>query len=520
MAAAKSSTRHTRGANLAKRRLRPTSRIFPTAAGLTAALVVLAACGSPTRIDKAGALEHAVTTVTLEVPDSGAPEGMFFAEDVSKRSHGKLKVVIDSSTYPSTDPANGARLVAAMRSGQVAFSYEPARDWVAAGVAAFEALNSPFLVTTFSATASLANSSLAHVLLSQLSSLGLVGLGMIPSEPRQILSVTPLFAASAFHGVSLRINDNPEAAALVTAMGATPVQGLSAYDTGEALQGEIEGAETSPLYILTNSYNAEAPFLTTYALFPRLDTIVATKSAWAALTQADQSAMRQAVADTLINSRQAPARESAELGTLCAAGLVLDQPSTAQLSALSQEALRATPRGAQIASIISEIRSAIPGTGPQLDAVPPPTTCHVAHTVKEANGFASTFADQSIAPPASPARPSTESIPTGVYVTTDTVADFRAGHQLGADWSDAQTFTLTLFADGIASETEEPTAEDVFGSYVVKGDEVTFTWLDAGLTPETVRWSYLNGLLTLTVVDVQDTAGRVMYSAHPWRKVG
>jgi hypothetical protein len=111
-------------------------------------------------------------------------------------------------------------------------------------------------------------------------------------------------------------------------------------------------------------------------------------------------------------------------------------------------------------------------------------------------------------------------IPPGVYVTTDTVADFRAGGQVGAEWNTAQTFTLTLYANGFVVQTQEPDPGEATGNYVVNGDEVTFTWPGYGLTPETVRWSYLNGLLTFTVVDVQDGGSRIIYSAHPWRKVG
>ena len=209
-----------------------TSRIFPTAAGLAAAVVVLVACGSPGRIDKAGSVEHTVSTITLELPDSDDPDGTYFASDLEKRSDGTLKVVVDSSTYSTADSTYGAHLVAAMRAGQVSFSYDPARDWAAAGLADFEALDAPFLLTTYDASASLANSSLVPAILSQLSSLGLVGLGLIPTEPRQLLSVTPLFPLSAFHGVSLRIVDNPETAALISAIGADPVQGLSADETG------------------------------------------------------------------------------------------------------------------------------------------------------------------------------------------------------------------------------------------------------------------------------------------------
>jgi TRAP-type C4-dicarboxylate transport system substrate-binding protein len=484
-------------------------------------LVVLAACGSSGRVDKAGAVEHTVTTITLELPDTGDADATYFVSDLEKRSGGTLKVVVDGSTYSTAESTYGAHLVAAMRAGQASFSYDPAREWAAAGLVGFEALDAPFLLTTYDASASLANSSLVPTILSQLSSLGLVGLGLIPTEPRQILSVTPLFPLSAFNGISLRIIDNPETAALISAMGARPVQGLSSSDTGEALLGEIEGAETQPMAIEGNDYNVEAPYLTTYGLFPKFETIVATKAAWAALTRAEQTAFRQAVVDTLVNSRQVPVRENTELTTLCAAGMVLDQPSTAQLSAISGAAMRATPAGAQVASMIGKIRSTIAGTGPQLEAVTPPASCLVAHTVAEARAFESATANQSSAPRAGPTGTGGAMIPPGMYLTTDTVADFRAAGLVGADWNTAQTFTLNLYADGTVSETQEPAVGDEFGSYIVKGDEVTFTWSpDLGLGPETVRWSYLNGLLTFTVVNVVESGSRVIYSAHPWRKVG
>ena len=62
------------------------------------------------------------------------------------------------------------------------------------------------------------------------------------------------------------------------------------------------------------------------------------------------------------------------------------------------------------------------------------------------------------------------------------------------------------------------------GHYVVKGDEVTFYFNPSPTgcwsAPETVRWSYFDGQLTFAIVDVADTASRVIYTAHPWRKTG
>ena len=104
---------------------------------------------------------------------------------------------------------------------------------------------------------------MAGALLRQLSPLGLVGLGLIPAEPRQFLSARPLIAPSDFDGIKLRIVDNPQTAALVRAIGGHPVQGVSSTQVGGMLSaGSIAGVETSPTYILADSYNREASYLT------------------------------------------------------------------------------------------------------------------------------------------------------------------------------------------------------------------------------------------------------------------
>ena len=107
------------------------------------------------------------------------------------------------------------------------FAYQPARDWAAVGVPGFQALMAPFAVTTVAASQRVAASPVAATVLGQLSKYGTVGVGLIAGEPRQILSVRPLFAPSQFAGQKIRIIDNPQAAALVTALGARPVQGLA-----------------------------------------------------------------------------------------------------------------------------------------------------------------------------------------------------------------------------------------------------------------------------------------------------
>jgi TRAP-type transport system periplasmic protein len=490
-----------------------------TAAALAAAVLGLAACGNTAGIDKAGSARHPVTVITLQMPDGSQPDGIWFAQDVARRSGGTLKVIIDPTSYESTRPANAARLVAALRAGRVGFSYQPARDWAAAGVPGFQALDTPFLVTTVQATVELADSPVAGALLRQLTPLSLVGLGLIPNEPRQFLSTRPLITPADFGRTRLRIVDSPQTAALVRAIGADPVQGVLSTQVGGMLtSGSLAGVETSPMYILSNAYNVEASYLTAYGMFPKFQTIVASAAAWRKLTAAQQAAMRQAAADTLAYADQTVAsREQHELAGLCAGGLVLEEPTPAQLAALARQAARAAPSGTQAAAMTLMIRTDVPGLGPQPSAVPPPSQCRTAATAAQAIALHRLSVQSGSGTPGA-------TIPPGTYVTTDTVADFAANGVFGPDWNTAILWTWHLYPNGTFYQTQQPDYPDQpfgRGRYVVKGDEVTFSYeayMDEAA--ETLRWSYYDGQLTFSIVHVQDIAAQVIYTAHPWRKVG
>jgi TRAP-type C4-dicarboxylate transport system substrate-binding protein len=486
-----------------------------TAAVLAAALAGLTACTTQP-INKAGATESGAKSIVLQMPDGGDADGLYLAQDIARLSHGALKVTIDSQTYNSQSPANEARLTADIRAGEVGFAYQPARDWAAAGVPGFEALLTPFAVTTVAASERVAASPVAATVLGQLSGYGVVGLGLIAGEPRQILSERPLFTQTQIAGQRIRINDNPQTAALITALGGRPVQGLTSNVVGGLLRnGSVAGVETSPSYIVENGYQTAAPYLTSYAVFPKFETLVAGKRAWAALPPADQTAIRQAVADTRAHSGQLAFREALELTQICQQAVVLEQPTAAQLGVLARDAAAAAPASAAAAAVERQI-SALPGTGVQPRATAVPAGCRVAR-----DAAAATAIHQVLTPGF--AHQGGSKIPPGTYVTTTTVADLRAGGQYGDDWNKDITWTIRLYANGTTYWTQQPDYPDQppgKGRYVLSGDEVTFVW-DAylGLSPEKVRWSYFDGQLTFAIVDVADTAGRVIYTAHPWRKI-
>jgi TRAP-type C4-dicarboxylate transport system substrate-binding protein len=486
------------------------------AAAAAVTLAGLTAC-STKPISKAGSTDQRTQAIVLQMPDGSDIDGLYLARDIAKLSHGTLKVTIDSKTYPSDVPANEARLTADVRAGRVSFAYQPARDWAAVGVPGFQALMAPFAVTTVAASQRVAASPVAATVLGQLATYGAVGVGLIAGEPRQILSVRPLLTQPQFAGQRIRIVDNPQAAALVTALEAHPVQGMPSNKVNAALRtGQVTAVETSPFFIAENAYQNSAPYLTSYAVFPKFETLVASKKAWAGLSPADQAAMRQAVADTRGHSSQLATRENLKLSQLCEQGVVLDRPTTAQLGALAQSTVAADPASAAAAAVERQIK-ALPGTGAQPVAIGVPDGCRVAGDAATATAI------HRVLTPAL-AHQGGGKIPPGTYVVTDTVADFEAGGQYGSDWEKDITFTWHLHSDGTFFETQSPDYPDqgsVGGRYVVKGDEVTFGFTNCPTgcgAPEIVRWSYFSGQLTFGIVDVADTGSRVIYTAHPWRK--
>ena len=119
--------------------------------------------------------------------------------------------------------------------------------------------------------------------------------------------------------------------------------------------------------------------------------------------------------------------------------------------------------------------------------------------------------------------PSGSTLPEGSYTTTLTAADFRgfAGNvakQVG-------TWTTTL-RNGRFRQVLTPTRANQqpgFGAYTVNGDQMTFFFRSPGQMPgirETVGWSYYRGELSFEIVSVADSAGAILYTAHPWRRVG
>ena len=302
------------------------------------------------------------------------------------------------------------------------------------------------------------------------------------------------------------------AAGNLRALGAAPVEGMPIGAISGALErGGLDGVETSSGFALGNRYFVHAKNITGYALFPRIDTLVASSSAWEELSDAERSAVRAAAADTARFSSTLPDRDAESIGRLCEQGVRIATPTAAQLAALADaaEPARASLRDDPATAELMRLLETTPGTGPK--PLPGAGECE-RRTASRAQESGSA------------------TIPEGVYKVTTTREDNERFGLPGAEWDlyAKQEWTIRV-KDGKWANTVDPPFPqqtgkyDDRGTYEVRGDEVTIHYtgrFSRGAPDENYRWSYYRGRLTFEPIDVDDLGSLIVWTGHPWRKVG
>jgi hypothetical protein len=394
----------------------------------------------------------------------------------------------------------------------VPIGYLPARAWALAGVGDFKALLAPFVLTTQQASIALASSPLATSILQTLPH-SVVGLALVPQETRRVLAVRPPTSLEALKGMRIRIVDNPQTAADMRAVHATPVQHVSSQEaSGLLVVRKLDGVESNAGSILGNAYQTKAHYLSTWSPFAKFQTIVVSRKTWNRLSTDHRAALRAAARDAVAAAIKAlPATEREDLLNLCAAGVQPAEASQDALAAIAGAMSSATPQLSDPAAgeLLGRLL-ALPGTGVQPLATPLPKRC---------------------LEPAPPQQQATggPTIPSGVYTVTISAEEWLKGNVINPDFKTAITYVTTLNKDGTWFQTQKPNYPDqgpFRGTYTVHGDKAIFVMTSAGVhgensiaAPETVKWRFFDGKLTLKNVDVADGASRVLYAAHPWRKI-
>jgi len=498
-------------------------RLLPLAMGSS---LLLGACGAATTVDKQGAPVATVTELSLGSADPQDAQLAFFVDAVDKASEHRLRIRVDSTTYNSETAGGEAKLAGDLRAGAVAVGYVASRDLATDGAPAFQALHTPFLLGATADAVALAGNPVAQDVLASLDDRGVHGLALIPLESRRLLSRQPILAVSDLKGARIRINDSAQAATLVSAWSAIPVQGYLAARTKEELAaGRLDAVESSPLYVVPNGYFTSAPYLTSFGLFPKIEALAVNQQAWTRLSDADRKALTAAAAQTLTHAvTETPKLEATALSQLCTREVVVVLPMEQALGELRSAATKAPSLDAQATAWSTRLHEAL-ASAPRAGTSAAPSDCPVATSAAQARQLHGSVASPSGGPSAA-STAAVSTFPTGTYVTTVTKEQWAAGHAGGSNAPFDVTFTSTFAPDGTFTQSQVPNPPDqgpYAGTYTVTGDRVTLDF-HAVSTPtdqyvETVSWSYFKGELHFAIVDVADDGSKVLY-LQPWRKVG
>jgi TRAP-type C4-dicarboxylate transport system substrate-binding protein len=482
--------------------------------GIVVALpAIVGACASASGGDKAGGRAELEThTIEMQAPNAGDQTTKYFAREVSHRSGGRLRLSVENA-YPADVLTNEAQLARDVVSGEVDLAVVPARAWQARGVRTFMPLQTPLLITGYPLLRAVLMSSTAPDALRGIDRIGVVGLTLLPDEMVRPIGLKPLLSPASYAGRRIRISPSGLSADTVRALHALPVTDVQDDQLAVRMgEGRLEGVAGTSFAALLNRYYAGARYLTSnVTLSPGLNTVVMNRVAFDRLTDDERSDLRAAAAATLANAVSTKGQEESELRQLCGEGMKLVTAKPRDLAGLRRAikpVVGALEREPQAKAVIDEIERL--GRDPQLAPVAQPAGC----------------------PPSSAPLPGGEragSLPNGTYTTTLTERDLLDG---GVDresaGSHAVTYTMVL-KDGRSTEYQDPVSPDncskakpCRASYSGRGSRLTFFYclgVNCSGDRETVTWSFYRGRLTFSIVRVPDAVARVLYTAHPWRKV-
>ena len=317
--------------------MRTTRRI---AAGLLL-ISLLGGCSGGT--DRAGGGSPAPPRVLRFVTASGVPEQVAaWAQEVERASHGTLRIRF-SPGWRSDDPSGEVDTLGDVRAGRVALAWVGARVFDRVGVTAFQPLLAPFLVDSYPLEQRVFADPLVTQMASQVSSVGVAGLAVLPGPIRRMLGVRhPFLQPSDFAGSVIGMQDSGQSEETLRLLGATP----RAVPAETALDG-LDGYEQQLAAIAGNSNLHTARYITSNVdLWPRPLVIIANQRTLSGLTSLQRSALRGAGRAVMWRAMLAAASEdSAAMGTLCANGSLHTVTATlADLRAL-RSAVRPIYRG-------------------------------------------------------------------------------------------------------------------------------------------------------------------------------
>jgi TRAP-type C4-dicarboxylate transport system substrate-binding protein len=422
---------------------------------------------------------------SAEEPD--APAARFFAARVAALSGGSLRVRVLFDAAGTRVPDPEARLTRAVRDGDFDLGWIGSRAWDELGVTSFQALQAPFLVTSYALLDRIATGPLASRMLAGLDGHRFVGLALVPDWLRHPIGVRrPLRSLQDFAGARVRVNSSRATDALMRALGATPVHLGSDGMTAAMARHEIDGLEASLGGTWAGGYvTANVSF------YAKTLTLFADRRAYARLADDQRASLRNAARQTVARVAAQPPREAARAHRFCEGGSVVTAGRD-DITALERAArpvyarLEQDPQTRALIAAIRELRATTP-----VPATAAPRAC--AHQAPTAHG-----------------RATSPSTLNGTYRWRLTKAGaLAAGDPDDPDIGKVMTITLR---DG-----KWVSGGGATGTYRVAGNRIAF---DGPFAFTLAFKRRANGDLDIRPVLPMDRGDRFQWASAPWRRVG
>ncbi len=300
-------------------------RRFGTALAVSV-LFGVSGCGNAS-VDKAGGAKP-LPAVTLEVINTRSSAEMApFVQTLTKLSGGALRLSGDEKFGNGSTSAE-LDAIQAVRDGNADLAVVPARAWHEAGVTAFDALVAPMAVDSMGLQQKVLAGTMPSRMLASVSTLGLVGIGILPGPMRKPAGITrTLMAPRDLRGATVAISRSEVADHAFRTLGASPVP--SPFE-GAALTGD-DGIEQQVGSIAGNQYDGVVRSITVNVnLWPRPNIIVGNAQAMKRLSGSQLGQLQSAAHDALDSSIQALVTDEAGFAAvLCRRGKLGFQTATA-----------------------------------------------------------------------------------------------------------------------------------------------------------------------------------------------
>ncbi|MDQ6778801.1 MAG: TRAP transporter substrate-binding protein DctP [Actinomycetota bacterium] len=290
----------------------------------------LGGCGASAS-DKAGGAQRQQPRVLIMANANGAPfELEPFAAAVARLSGQTLRIDFKND-WRRGHPSDETGLINDVRAGKADLGWAGSRAFDSVGVRSFDALHAPLLIDSYALEQRVLQSPLASEMLTPLTPLGLIGLGILPGPMRKPLGVSPLVAPADYRGKTLATSRSPVAELTLRTLGAS----AKAIGPGASIAG-LDGIEQQVASIYGNRYDRVGKYLTSNVnLWPRPLVLFINRHILATLNQTQRDALRGAAKSALpatLAQQQHDEKES--VAGLCRTGLKFVTASAAELASL------------------------------------------------------------------------------------------------------------------------------------------------------------------------------------------